>query len=456
MFPRSFARFWEVKLLLVIAGIFTLSQIHSRYQSVALSSHMMNRLRALPLRTLAECYSLASLRSRPVRQAYVQYGTSYTHVNLALINFVYLRAAKTAIPDLVILYHRPLSDLVDTWLELSTIATKHDIQLVPIDSLGSGAGSASPWHGSLMKLHVFRQTQYDRIVYFDADSILLDLDQDLAPVHLDELFAIPSTVQYALPRAYWLDDGWAKQEEAANARTRKSEAELEKTSSKKLKDGNLHDRADIAPRSSSVQCTFTDLSTFSTCPVAIEKVLFATHIMVINPSMDAFNSLMGVVARWNRSRWWMKLKPSSPFDMDVINQWLAQELLSAESTIQAAVLPHHTYGALTGELSQPQHDAFLAVTPETEHANSGAKFSAAEYARLAKLIHFSDAPVPKPWDRDSNEAYYRALHPTCEEWKVDPDSPFTPQRVVDCDSARAWHAIRRESLRRRNAVAWVV
>jgi len=48
----------------------------------------------------------------------------------------------------------------------------------------------------LIKLRIFQLTQYDRIVYLDADSIPLK--------SLDHLFSLPFNEMIAAPRAYWL------------------------------------------------------------------------------------------------------------------------------------------------------------------------------------------------------------------------------------------------------------
>ena len=52
----------------------------------------------------------------------------------------------------------------------------------------------------LTKLRVFQLTEYDRIIYLDADTI------PLKP--LDELFDLPDDVTIAAPRAYWLEQPW--------------------------------------------------------------------------------------------------------------------------------------------------------------------------------------------------------------------------------------------------------
>eukprot|EP01133_Synstelium_polycarpum_P007582 gene7582-8873_t len=53
------------------------------------------------------------------------------------------------------------------------------------------------WKQSWNKFYVFDQTEYDRVVYIDADTYILK--------NMDHLFMLPS-VALAAPRAYWLED----------------------------------------------------------------------------------------------------------------------------------------------------------------------------------------------------------------------------------------------------------
>ena len=51
------------------------------------------------------------------------------------------------------------------------------------------------WAQSLTKLHVFGLTQYKRLIYLDADGLVLR--------NMDHLFSLPDAA-VAMPRAYWL------------------------------------------------------------------------------------------------------------------------------------------------------------------------------------------------------------------------------------------------------------
>lgn len=54
------------------------------------------------------------------------------------------------------------------------------------------------WGDSLTKLRIFQLTEYERIVYFDCDALVLK--------NMDVLFRLPSA-PVAMPRAYWANQG---------------------------------------------------------------------------------------------------------------------------------------------------------------------------------------------------------------------------------------------------------
>ncbi len=57
-------------------------------------------------------------------------------------------------------------------------------------------GGDPTWAESLTKLSIFKLTEYKRIIYFDADGLVMK--------NMNHLFSLPPT-PIAMPRAYWLD-----------------------------------------------------------------------------------------------------------------------------------------------------------------------------------------------------------------------------------------------------------
>ncbi|KAH6681017.1 nucleotide-diphospho-sugar transferase [Plectosphaerella plurivora] len=70
----------------------------------------------------------------------------------------------------------------------------YNVKLSPIE-IEHRDGSDPTWAESFTKLLAFNQTQYDRVLSLDSDSLILQ--------HMDELFLSPPAPA-AMPRAYWL------------------------------------------------------------------------------------------------------------------------------------------------------------------------------------------------------------------------------------------------------------
>jgi len=68
------------------------------------------------------------------------------------------------------------------------------------------------------------------------------------------------------------------------------------------------------------------------------------------------------------------------FDMELVNERFEDSAL---------VLPHRPYALLTGEFRRHDHSAYLG--------NPAEKWDAEKVYKEAKLVHFSDWPLPKPW-----------------------------------------------------------
>ncbi|AEO64730.1 glycosyltransferase family 8 protein [Thermothielavioides terrestris NRRL 8126] len=71
---------------------------------------------------------------------------------------------------------------------------EYNVRLVPIQVQRRDGGDKT-WAESYTKLLAFNQTQYDRVLSLDSDSVVLQ--------HMDELFLLPPCPM-AMPRAYWL------------------------------------------------------------------------------------------------------------------------------------------------------------------------------------------------------------------------------------------------------------
>ena len=71
----------------------------------------------------------------------------------------------------------------------------------------------------------------------------------------------------------------------------------------------------------------------------------------------------------------------------------------------ALVLPHRPYALISAEFRAERHDAYLG--------NDYEEWDPDRALRAASLVHFNDAPLPKPWVMWPHQAL-QELRPSCE------------------------------------------
>lgn len=121
------------------------------------------------------------------RHAYVFYATDDAY-GVAVLVFVRRLRELGVAPDAdVLVLHLPLSRPVVARMDALGIQRRE----VPV--VGRQGGY---FKDSLVKLRIFELTEYDRVVYLDADALPLR--------NLDFLFALPFADSVAAPSAYWL------------------------------------------------------------------------------------------------------------------------------------------------------------------------------------------------------------------------------------------------------------
>lgn len=110
---------------------------------------------------------------------------------------------------------------------------------------------------------------------------------------------------------------------------------------------------------------------YETKPVPLTSLL-----MVIKPDVEEFERFKDVISGGGNPM----LVNAHKFDMELINDRFEES---------AMVLPHRPYALLTGEFRRHNHSAYLGNTFE--------KWDPEKVLKEAKLVHFSDWPLPKPW-----------------------------------------------------------
>ena len=118
-----------------------------------------------------------------------------------------------------------------------------------------------------------------------------------------------------------------------------------------------------------------------------DKEILSSLVVLIEPSDAEFARIV------------QKIRSASgdDYDMEIVN-YLYRD--------SALVLPHRRYAMLTGEFRGEGHSKYLGSDVEV--------WDPAAAYNEAKLVHFSDWPLPKPW-LDISEEERLELQPDCIE-----------------------------------------
>jgi len=332
--------YWEYILLSSILVYFIITQLIFVSEETTATN-----LKVIPL----EIISLLNDNLTPnfANYAYVQYATDFEYLNLAIINFIVLRKALTQIPNLVVLFNEELQEDKNRFKRIKNLTLQYHISLKPVSIIENCNAESLTWSKSFTKLHVFNELSYDRIVYFDADSMLLntqwnDYSESNIPENLDELFNIPHVIDIALPQAYWL--------------TKNTKASI------KMNSPSTHEQeyqGMINRLVNDVSKPFNESLVYEKLPPLVLKNhklnhrhnFFATHIMVLKPSSKIFKEIKDYVHNpWLWSFYKRQsLRSNSDYDMEILNKFIDDALQTSED-FKVGILPHKIYGVLQGNL----------------------------------------------------------------------------------------------------------
>lgn len=391
------------------------------------NSDLKNRLRVIPYQYLAAIPNDWKL-------AYAQYATNIIYLQLALANFLHLRLGRP-LGDLVVLYNGDLEQ-DESFHTIMTTARGAGIKLKRVDLISTRNNNAI-WQHSFTKLHVFNLLEYDRVIYFDADSMLVNVSDPLVgfaalenqPQNLNELFFIPVDVELAVPQAYWL-------------------------STQELLAGNQKIPPNGVLESCELQSLLDDRHKF-----ANRKNFFASHVMVIRPSAKIYERLLKYV---NNPWYWSLLYrnlilATDDYDMEIINKFIDDDLHNG--ILKFGIIDHRIYGVLTGEFRQDDHPKFIAdpqYLPLIGHLKTG-NWDPLQVSTKLKLVHFSDEPIPKPWLMENNYQHYNTFKIYCGRninyTKFNREFPINKPRLTDdCVSVELWAWFRSKFRETRNFI----
>lgn len=432
--------YWEISLVVfILTYICFISKFTQEF-------NINDNLKVIPYNTIQHLSS-NSQHDNHENHAYVQYATTFEYLNLAMINHITLRKSNTVIPTLLILYNKDLNmELPRKLGHFEKICSDWNITLTPISLISSINYESSTWKDSYTKLRIFEQLKYDKLVYFDADSMLLNVsrtdnvdDMINHNGNLDELFSLPDEFDIALPEAYWIENVVDMNYHKLMLNLKQNEQNIGNNNTSEFK--------------------FNDLPTLISSKQKFSNRLdfFASHIMVVKPSQVRFNQLYKYID--NPWYWYIshrsRLQQKQDYDMEVINKYLDDQL--HDKNITVGILPHQNYGVLTGEFHEKSHWRYLLNSQyngfgEQENINMEFEWNPKSLLKNIRVVHFSDNPLPKPWEEmaDENEHEHNPFTVYCQDeiakddFSIQHTITYEPRVVNDCDSVYIWRWINRQ------------
>ncbi|RKL34513.1 hypothetical protein BFJ72_g9245 [Fusarium proliferatum] len=146
-----------------------------------------------------------------------------------------------------------------------------------------------------------------------------------------------------------------------------------------------------------------------------EKEILSSQVILIQPSEKEFARIMAKVDSASEN----------DFDMEIVN-YLYRE--------SALVLPHRPYDLLTGEFRADNHKRYLGS--DTEPWDPAAIYNE------AKLVHFSDWPLHKPWIQSDEELRLQSQ----------PNCTTLADGAEDCAARIIWNSFYTDFKRKRKEI----
>ncbi|EXK42929.1 hypothetical protein FOXG_01495 [Fusarium oxysporum f. sp. lycopersici 4287] len=146
-----------------------------------------------------------------------------------------------------------------------------------------------------------------------------------------------------------------------------------------------------------------------------EKEILSSQVILIQPSEKEFARIMAKVDSASEN----------DFDMEIVN-YLYRE--------SALVLPHRPYDLLTGEFRADNHKRYLGSDTEP--------WDPATVYNEAKLVHFSDWPLPKPWIETDEELRLQSQ----------PNCTTLSDGAEDCAARIIWNSFYTDFKRKRKEI----
>ncbi|CAI4052302.1 glucose N-acetyltransferase SKDI_15G4570 [Saccharomyces kudriavzevii IFO 1802] len=385
-------------------------------------------IKEIPRQTIDDLYAKRLDKERKGNEviewsklAYVNYVTDADYLCNTLIIFNDLKQRFGTKAKLVLLLSRDILDSsistelghINSLLAKIRAIDEDQVVIKLIDNIVKPDDTTS-WNESLTKLLVFNQTEFDRVIYLDNDAALRS--------SLDELFFLPQYIKFAAPLTYWFLSEHDLEKSYHETKYREKQPINLKSYTKVLttrinKGQMIYNHLPSLPHAlylnsnniaqDIISSTFSLFSLFDfQSGRKASKLKFASNLMVINPSKEAFDEIAHVTLP-------KILNKKEKYDMDLINE----EMYNLKRIIynqfmffrkvrklfepEVLVLPFGRYGLLTGSLRNPQHYPMIfndVLGYKTLDENGGdVSRDLNDTVAYSKYIHFSDYPILKPW-----------------------------------------------------------
>ncbi|OBS22483.1 hypothetical protein FPOA_08820 [Fusarium poae] len=140
----------------------------------------------------------------------------------------------------------------------------------------------------------------------------------------------------------------------------------------------------------------------------------SSQVMLIQPSKTEFARIMQTV----------ESSSITEYDMEVANNLYREN---------AFILPHRPYDLITGEFRRDTHSNYLGSDTET--------WDPVAAYNEAKLVHFSDWPLPKPWQTPDNLRL-----------EFQPNCTISAQGTEDCAARIIWNHLYTDFKKKRKGI----
>lgn len=149
-------------------------------------------------------------------------------------------------------------------------------------------------------------------------------------------------------------------------------------------------------------------------------------LILLKPDQKKYKAMMETMRMWIQAP---DFEDNKKYDMDLLNHQFGTS---------AMVLPQHPYALLTSEFRSSDHSRYLG------HDIDSIEWDATHILEQAKLVHFSDWPMPKPWFLSPPEAIAE-MQPKCLE-----------QGGRDCPDRKIWKHLYDDFRRRRKDLCGIL